>query len=635
MNVKVTSEIGKLRKVLVHSPDGGIGNVPTNKLHDWLYDDIVDVHKIQQEYVRFKLLLLLFLEPEKIFSKTGEFILKTADFNQGSGLSLVKPNELNPEKSSYLVNKENVESSAVLDTQYLLQYLFEKYPEKARTLITTICVHENVHHYRINDIFGLIEVGSNLLNGTKNGYVEAVKTLLTGKLEFQKKNLGDGKWIMTFLEGEDAKYIFPPIPNFIFTRDIGVSIGNHLLITKPKFNIRKREVILMRFIAENFFFNETNGKQIIDVAEDDNFFQLENSIQEDRVVTYEGGDIMMISKRHLIIGCSERTSPYAIQKLVNRLFWENVEMEKDSQLDIITVVKIQAKRSQMHIDTVMSQVREDIWVLHSPLSEVWQKRQKEKHFGEQSYLDVLSGKTQEEIEEERGVSLLQFYLNPEAKALKEQYKKSHTAEERRLLKEKFRKLDFLLVPDKENNNSYKNHTDCPYRELPNGLEDLLTKISVYEYGQKAENVKFILSGGGEQPFDEREQWTDACNLLILRSGVAVGYDRNHKTAKHFNELFLGQPICNYPGFSEFIKQANLKRFKNNRDNQNNEMDLVHIFHVDDLLYFIGEKKLSLSETKVLIDGIKNCLILLPSNELSRARGGSHCMSMPILRDNAI
>ena len=31
------------------------------------------------------------------------------------------------------------------------------------------------------------------------------------------------------------------------------------------------------------------------------------------------------------------------------------------------------------------------------------------------------------------------------------------------------------------------------------------------------------------------------------------------------------------------------------------------------------------------DNIKDTLILLPSGELSRARGGAHCMSMPLLR----
>jgi arginine deiminase len=32
------------------------------------------------------------------------------------------------------------------------------------------------------------------------------------------------------------------------------------------------------------------------------------------------------------------------------------------------------------------------------------------------------------------------------------------------------------------------------------------------------------------------------------------------------------------------------------------------------------------------DEMENTLILMPSAELSRARGGFHCMSMPLLRD---
>ncbi|HEY2583482.1 MAG TPA: arginine deiminase family protein [Mucilaginibacter sp.] len=33
--------------------------------------------------------------------------------------------------------------------------------------------------------------------------------------------------------------------------------------------------------------------------------------------------------------------------------------------------------------------------------------------------------------------------------------------------------------------------------------------------------------------------------------------------------------------------------------------------------------------------MENTLILMPSSELSRARGGFHCMSMPLLRDKII
>jgi arginine deiminase len=34
-----------------------------------------------------------------------------------------------------------------------------------------------------------------------------------------------------------------------------------------------------------------------------------------------------------------------------------------------------------------------------------------------------------------------------------------------------------------------------------------------------------------------------------------------------------------------------------------------------------------------VEEMTNTLILMPSSELSRARGGFHCMSLPLLRDD--
>jgi arginine deiminase len=102
-------------------------------------------------------------------------------------------------------------------------------------------------------------------------------------------------------------------------------------------------------------------------------------------------------------------------------------------------------------------------------------------------------------------------------------------------------------------------------------------------------MKFILTGDGESPYQEREQWTDGCNLVALKPGVALTYDRNPKTEEAFKDY--GYKI--YPA-----------------------------------------KKLleDLKEGKINIDAIENTIITLPSNELSRARGGSHCMTCPIERE---
>jgi arginine deiminase len=69
----------------------------------------------------------------------------------------------------------------------------------------------------------------------------------------------------------------------------------------------------------------------------------------------------------------------------------------------------------------------------------------------------------------------------------------------------------------------------------------------------------------------------------------LGYDRNDKTTEAFKNA----------GFT--------------------------IIHVKELLQELEAGTVRLSE-------IKDSLILMPSAELSRARGGFHCMSMPLCRE---
>jgi arginine deiminase len=121
------------------------------------------------------------------------------------------------------------------------------------------------------------------------------------------------------------------------------------------------------------------------------------------------------------------------------------------------------------------------------------------------------------------------------------------------------------------------------------LEELLIDISENDLGTK-EKVKFIYSGNNEFPFDAREQWTDSCNLLALKDGVVLGYDRNDKTLEAFKDA----------GFTTI--------------------------HAHDLVD-------KLEKGKINIDDLEDTIILMPSAELSRARGGFHCMSMPLYRDD--
>jgi arginine deiminase len=121
-----------------------------------------------------------------------------------------------------------------------------------------------------------------------------------------------------------------------------------------------------------------------------------------------------------------------------------------------------------------------------------------------------------------------------------------------------------------------------------GTERTYSSIREFVLAEINANMEFIHGGGGQSPYQEREQWTDACNLLTLKPGVALAYDRNTHTE---------QALRSY-GYA--ILPAN---------------ELLETFRSD----------------PAGVESIENTIITLPSAELARARGGSHCMSCPITR----
>src|SRR5215471_12042466 len=72
-DIRVSSEIGTLRRLLVHSPDSGLGKVVPSKAQDWLFEDIVHLDTIRRkEYDYYTKLLLYFLDPDKIKGRLTE-----------------------------------------------------------------------------------------------------------------------------------------------------------------------------------------------------------------------------------------------------------------------------------------------------------------------------------------------------------------------------------------------------------------------------------------------------------------------------------------------------------------------------------------------------------------------------------
>src|ERR1700712_1094924 len=126
----IDSELGTLKKLLIHSPDGGIGKIIPGTFSDNLYDDIVHVKNMQREYNHYVKLLLYFLDPEKI-NYINQY--------QASCPADKKANCFIPGQPEYF------NSDKVLEAQNLLEEIMKD--EKVRLrLITAVCSYEEVSY---------------------------------------------------------------------------------------------------------------------------------------------------------------------------------------------------------------------------------------------------------------------------------------------------------------------------------------------------------------------------------------------------------------------------------------------------------------------------------------------------------
>ena len=135
-----------------------------------------------------------------------------------------------------------------------------------------------------------------------------------------------------------------PLPNLMFTRDLGVSIGNSIIITWASNSVRNPENTIAKHIIKNH--ELFSGYNIYDFH------------KNHPNLAFEGGDVTLINEKVIAIGISERTSMDSVKAITPFLF--------DNGIRYIMCFNMPEERRFMHLDTVFSIVSANEAIAYPP-----------------------------------------------------------------------------------------------------------------------------------------------------------------------------------------------------------------------------------------------------------------------------
>jgi arginine deiminase len=289
----VHSEVGKLRKVIVHRPELSLQRLTPANHDELLFDDVLWVERAQLEHDQFVACM------------------------QARG----------------------VEVFYVLE---LLTQTLEASQEARKLVIEQVATEYTVGWSLVDEIRQFLwalppaDLARYLIGGLTAGETD-IDWVKYGRISLHAAALQD---MNTFL--------LPPLPNTLFTRDSSCWIYEGLSVNPMCWPARRRESLNMMaiyryhpmFLEGGFdwwYPNSTDGE-----------FILQNFSRS----SLEGGDVMPIGNRTVLIGMSERTQGGMIEQIANALF------AKDKAERVIACVMTK-DRAHMHLDTVFTMLDRD------------------------------------------------------------------------------------------------------------------------------------------------------------------------------------------------------------------------------------------------------------------------------------
>ncbi|HEX6747956.1 MAG TPA: arginine deiminase family protein [Longimicrobium sp.] len=165
--------------------------------------------------------------------------------------------------------------------------------------------------------------------------------------------------IRRFVEGVEApmgpisqllhkvSWELPPLPNLFFTRDAAMVVNDAVIIGAMRYAVRWTEELLMKAL---FLYHPLlrNGGFIYDGTD-----------EHRSDYTIEGGDVLILRPDLAMVGLSERSSPAAIEGLVDGL-------RGTAGIEHVLVVVLPAESPAIHLDMIMTMVDREHCVVYPP-----------------------------------------------------------------------------------------------------------------------------------------------------------------------------------------------------------------------------------------------------------------------------
>ena len=138
-----------------------------------------------------------------------------------------------------------------------------------------------------------------------------------------------------------------PLPNLLFTRDLSAVVGDHVILSHAALPARLPESAIMQTIYRHHPRFADAQDRIIELPAD---------------VSFEGGDLLVVSERVVMIGQSERTSLGGVMRIARELLAR-------TPVEHVLMVNLPEQRYCMHLDTVFTFADAETCVVFPPIIE--------------------------------------------------------------------------------------------------------------------------------------------------------------------------------------------------------------------------------------------------------------------------